>query len=664
MEDGTTYSVAENTITVDVTAVNDAPTAADKTVTVNEDTDYVFATIDFGFSDVDAGDVLTAVKVTTLPVSGTLKLSGVDVTLNQVIVVADIVAGNLKFKGASNASGAAYATIGFNVEDGTTYSVAENTITVDVTAVNDAPTAADKTVTVNEDTDYVFAAIDFGFSDVDAGDVLTAVKVTTLPVSGTLKLSGVDVTLNQVIVVADIIAGNLKFKGASNASGAGYATIGFNVEDGTTYSVAENTITVDVTAVNDAPTAADKTVTVNEDTDYVFAAIDFGFSDVDAGDVLTAVKVTTLPVSGTLKLSGVDVTLNQVIAVGDIVAGNLKFKGASNASGAAYATIGFTVEDGTTYSVAENTITVDVTAVNDAPTAADKTVTVNEDTDYVFAAIDFGFSDVDAGDVLTAVKVTTLPVSGTLKLSGVDVTLNQVIVVADIVAGNLKFKGASDASGAAYATIGFTVEDGTTYSVAENTITVDVTAVNDAPTAADKTVTVNEDTDYVFAAIDFGFSDVDAGDVLTAVKVTTLPVSGTLKLSGVDVILNQVIAVADITAGNLKFKGASNASGAGYATIGFTVEDGTTYSVAENTITVDVTAVNDAPTAADKTVTVNEDTDYVFATIDFGFSDVDAGDVLTAVKVTTLPVSGTLKLSGVDVTLNQVIVVADIEQET
>ena len=38
-------------------------------------------------------------------------------------------------------------------------------------------------------------------------------------------------------------------------------------------------------------------------------------------------------------------------------------------------------------------------------------------------------------------------------------------------------------------------------------MTINVTAVNDAPAGANKTVTTAEDTAYTFAAADFGFSD-------------------------------------------------------------------------------------------------------------------------------------------------------------
>ena len=106
--------------------------------------------------------------------------------------------------------------------------------------------------------------------------VLTKIQITSLESAGTLKLSGADVTLNQEILVADI--GNLVFTPAQDANGTGYDSLDFKVHDGTEYSAAANTITVDVTAVQDAPTAADKTVTTNEDTAYTFAAADFGFS--------------------------------------------------------------------------------------------------------------------------------------------------------------------------------------------------------------------------------------------------------------------------------------------------------------------------------------------------------------------------------------------------
>jgi hypothetical protein len=49
-------------------------------------------------------------------------------------------------------------------------------------------------------------------------------------------LNGVAVTAGQVISVADLSAGKLVFTPAANANGAGYASFGFKVSDGTALS--------------------------------------------------------------------------------------------------------------------------------------------------------------------------------------------------------------------------------------------------------------------------------------------------------------------------------------------------------------------------------------------------------------------------------------------
>jgi CSLREA domain-containing protein len=643
------------TMTVDVTAVNDAPTTADRTVATNEDAGYTFTLSDFAFSDVDAGASLASVRIAALPAAGTLTLNGVAVTANQSIAAADIAAGLLVFTPAADANGAAYTSFTFRVSDGSLQS-STATLTVDVSAVNDAPTTADRTVTTNEDAAYTFALSDFAFSDADAGASLASVRIVALPAAGALTLNGVAVTANQSIAAADIAAGLLVFTPAANADGAAYAAFTFRVSDGSLQS-STATMTVDVTAVNDAPTTADRTVTTNEDTNYTFTLADFAFSDVDAGASLASVRITALPAAGTLTLNGVAVTANQSIAAADIAAGLLVFTPAVNANGTAHASFTFRVSDGALQS-STATMTVDVTAVNDAPATADGTVVTNEDTGYTFTLADFAFSDIDAGASLASVRIVALPAAGTLTLNGVAVSANQSITAADIAAGLLVFTPAADANGAAYAAFTFRVSDGSLQS-STATLTVDVTAVNDAPTTADRTVTTSEDTAYTFSLGDFAFSDIDAGASLASVQIAVLPVAGTLTLNGVAVGANQSIAAADIAAGLLVFTPAANANGAAYASFTFRVSDGSLQS-STATMTVDVTAVNDAPTTADRTVATNEDTAYTFSLGDFAFSDVDAGASLASVRIVALPAAGTLTLNGVAVTANQSVAAADI----
>ena len=218
-------------------------------------------------------------------------------------------------------------------------------MTIDVNAVNDAPTAADRTVTTDENTAYAFDASDFGFTDTDTDDELASVRVVTLPGSGTLAVSGSAVSADQEVAASDL-GGNLTYTPAEDEHGSGYASFTFRVSDGTDESAADYTMTIDVTPVNDAPTAADGTVTTDEDTAYAFDASDFGFADADTGDGLASVRVVTLPGSGTLAVSGSAVSTDQEVAVSDL-GGNLTFTPAADGHGTGYASFTFRVSDGT-----------------------------------------------------------------------------------------------------------------------------------------------------------------------------------------------------------------------------------------------------------------------------------------------------------------------------
>jgi hypothetical protein len=155
----------------------------------------------------------------------------------------------------------------YTISDGTTTDTA--TLIFTVTGINDVPTAADKTVTTNEDTPYVFSASDFGYTDADDDDALVSIKITTLEDAGALQYyngsAWVDVTLNQVITATDIAANKLRLNPTANENGSSYTTFNFTVNDGDADSASANTITVNVTAVNDAPVADDETGAVNED---------------------------------------------------------------------------------------------------------------------------------------------------------------------------------------------------------------------------------------------------------------------------------------------------------------------------------------------------------------------------------------------------------------
>src|SRR5438477_647624 len=204
------------------------------------------------------------------------------VNTGQFVSVTDITSGNLTFTPASNATLPDALPISFQVQDdggtangGVDLDQSANTMTVNVTAVNDAPAGTDTTVTALEDTQYVFTAANFGFTDSNdsPANALTAVKITTIPAAGSLTLSGVAVTAGQTITVANINSGNLKFQAAANANGAGYTSFTFHSfptrrssDLGVDLDQSANTMTVNVTAVNDEPAGTNTTVTALEDT--------------------------------------------------------------------------------------------------------------------------------------------------------------------------------------------------------------------------------------------------------------------------------------------------------------------------------------------------------------------------------------------------------------
>ena len=94
-------------------------------------------------------------------------------------------------------------------------------------------------------------------------------------------------TAGQEIAEADI--GTLTYTPPANANGTGYASFTFKVSDGTAESAAAYTMTITVTAVNDAPTVAntipDRSATAGTAFSYAFPANTF--SDADTGDTLT-----------------------------------------------------------------------------------------------------------------------------------------------------------------------------------------------------------------------------------------------------------------------------------------------------------------------------------------------------------------------------------------
>jgi hypothetical protein len=105
-------------LAITVTGVNDAPGGTDATLTVPANGSYTLQRADFGFADVPGeGDAFVSVIVAPAT-AGLLRLAGTAISAATEVTVAQLDAGSLVFVPDAGASGAAYATLAFQVRDG------------------------------------------------------------------------------------------------------------------------------------------------------------------------------------------------------------------------------------------------------------------------------------------------------------------------------------------------------------------------------------------------------------------------------------------------------------------------------------------------------------------------------------------------------------------
>jgi VCBS repeat-containing protein len=551
--------VDSNTATVNITinAVNDTPVAVNDAYSTNEDTVLNRAVPGVLSNDTDAdGDNLTAVKVND-PAYGTL-------TLNS----------NGSFTYTPNANYNGTDSFTYRANDGQANSNTA-TVTITITAVNDPPVAVNDAYSTNKDTVLNVAAPGVLGNDTDVeGSTLTATKMSN-PSHGM-------VTLNA--------NGSFTYTPSSGYIGADSFT--YQANDGQANS---NTVTVTITITassNNPPVAVNDAYITNEDTALNVAAPGVLTNDTDPnGDNLTAVKVSD-PAHGM-------VTLNSN--------GSFIYTPTANYNGTDSFT--YRANDGQANSNTA-TITITISAVNDAPMATADSYSTSQDTVLNVAAPGVLGNDTDVeGSTLTATKVNN-PSHGT-------VTLN------------------SNGSFTYTPSAGYTGTDSFTYRARDGqansntvTVTINVSTGNNTPVAANDTYTTNEDTALNIDAPGVLSNDSDSdGDTLNTVKMSD-PSHGTLTLN---------------SNGSLTYTPASGYSGVDSFT--YRASDGQVNSNTA-TVTITVNAVNDSPVAVNDAYSTDEDTALNISAPGVLSNDTDAdGDNLTAIKVSD-PSHGTLTLNS------------------
>jgi len=422
-----------------------------------------------------------------------------------------------------------------------------------------SPTADAQSVSTKEETPLL---VTLTGSDPD-GDALGF--TVTAPGNGNLGSVGVP---NCTVDIPSVCTATVTY--TPNATFVGPDSFDFTVDDGT--SQASNTISIDVTPVNHAPIAAPDTANLNEDSTAHFIDVLANDTDPDPGDTaLLTVTAATNPPHGT------------VVVAPD--GSGLTYKPDPNYHGSD--TFGYTVSD-THGGTDTGTVTVAVASVNDPPDGTDNVIVTNEDTPYAFTPADFGFKDpfdTAPANTLFAVRIASLPLAGSLQDNGANVTSGQIIPLADLNAGNLTFTPAPNANGTGYASFDFQVQDnggtsngGIDLDPTPNTISIDVTPVNDPPVAGDDVGTVAINGPATSISVLANDSDVDVGDILTI----------TSKTNG----SKGVVAIASDKL-SLTYQPYHGFSGVDSFT--YTISDGTTTATA--TVTIHINGANRPPNA-------------------------------------------------------------------
>ncbi|WP_421877021.1 DUF4347 domain-containing protein [Pacificispira sp.] len=541
------------------------------------------------------------------------------------------------------------------------------TVTVSANAA-----AAEDILTFNTAGAVALAGTTAG-SNVSVGGTVIGTLANNIAAGNNLVVNfNANATLTRVQTLVQAIA----YDNASEVPNTATRTVSTTLTDNDGLTSAASTVSVAVSAVNDAPvfTGLDGTPTVNEQTATVLDSnATIADAELDAlnggagnynGATLTLSRNGGANAQDQFAHTGTLAALTQggnltvgATTIGTVTtnsAGTLLLTFNANATTAlvnsaiqqitytntsdtppANVQINYVFNDGNSGaqgsggagSDSNDSVTVTITPVNDAPTASGipASVTVTED---VLSNIDLSavsFADLDGNNLtvtLTASAGTfATPGDGAAVGAGVTETLVNATTItlvgsaADIATyldttTNIRYTTAANAAGNGVATITIAANDGTVNPTL-GTVQINATAVNDAPAATGipAAVTVTEDTLSNVDLSAITFTEVD-GDTLT---VTLTASAGTFATPGdgaavgagvTETLVNAttitlVGSAADIstyldTATNIRYTTAANADGNAVATITITAGDGTVTPTL-GTVNINSTGVNDAP---------------------------------------------------------------------
>jgi len=593
----------ERALTVTVTDVGEnPPVAIDDAFVTPEDTDLVLPVTGAGgptANDTDAdGDPLTVTAVAGA--------TGGSVS---------IVSGEVRFVPTADLCGDDVGDFDYTVSDGTGL-IDQGEVVVDVTCVDDAPSAVADTATVTlNDT---ATAVDVLANDDNADGGPMAIASASDPANGTVALTGGT-------------PGN--HTGLTYEPDADYCnTDPVAPADSFTYTLAPggDTATVSMTVTCDVPpVAVDDDATVAEDDPAT--AIDVLANDTNPDGGPKVITAASDPANGTVVLTGPVGARDGLTYEPDDDYCNTP---------PPFDTFTYTVNGGD-----QGSVDVTVTCVDDAPVAEDDAATVAEDSGAT--PVDVLANDADAENDPITIASAPDPANGTVVLTGPVGARDGLTYAPDADYCNTP---------PPFDTFTYTVNGGDTA-----TVSITVTCVPDAPTLDTSAGTTTYTEDAAPVAVDgnvtitnpdglaitagsvtltddlagdvLDWTDNDAGDAIVEGSSTSLQVD----LTGTGTSAEWEAALEAVTFATTS----QNPSGADRtATFAIT----TTAGSPSDTKLVDAANVDDPPTADPDAATVLEDAGATAVTVLANDDDVDGGPMqITAVSD---PANGTTAVTG------------------
>jgi hypothetical protein len=605
VDDGVGVLTDNADVVVTVNQVDDAPTAADDAVTMDEDTFLSAFSPILNDSEVDSTGTaqtpgtVTIVSATVAPAEGAVSIGGAGTTID--------------FDPAPNFFGT--ATIDYVIEDAV--GVLTDTGQVVVTVKPFFQIFGDDNIFATEDVPLTYDALsnDVQFDGPGAEPiVITDVGLAFPPANGTVTTDGRNITYTP-----DPDYYGVDFFSYTSADGFGPASF-----------VSFVFVTVD--PVDDAPRPLDDVATTPEDTPLIaFAPLQ---NDVE-------VDSTGFPQTpGTLVITNASVPGTQGTVTVTGGGATIDFVPAPDFFGAA--TINYVVEDLSGVASADADIVVDVTQGDDAPAAQDDLASTDEDVPII--GLDPRTNDFEVD------STGTPQVPGTILIISASADFGSVAITGGGTA--LDYTPPANFFGTAFIT--YEVIDAVGTATDTAVIEVSVAEVNDAPIAAADIYTFDEDAGEVVLPVtdnDFLF---DAPVTITIAGITqvigadsfpgsteTAPTTVETDTGDPVTLPNGSLSIAGLT---IVYRPKDNFNGSDFFSYTLQDADGDTDT---GRVDLVINSINDAPTAPDvQTYSVVQDTSLVVAAgsgILVPAFDAD-GDAVTAI-LQTPPANGTVVLN-------------------